>query len=1144
MANIESLVLDGLSLNGRTSYQDAVLTDGPLTYLRMPDLSGTAATNGASTGYSSNVRAAILALTPALFWRLNETAGTTITDSSGNGRNGTYSGITLNQTAIVPGDPSPDVCVNVPNSGTMNSTYVPNPNGTEVRTWMAFAKRTNTADDDVYWGQTGGSGGYSLKQNAGASSITLTNYSGTTVTWTTTGLSVNAIHHIALVHDAGVGSAELYVNGISCGLKTGITLSATANTATLGFAGVGGTWTGNISEFAIFERGLTPQEIARVASYMYVWTYGSTIAANLNQTSLLVGDLLDKSAKGVAADSNSKISGNILPLLASGTGSFTWEALVNRNGDSTSQMALASAGGSSAGMVIKDQPGSGGLYMGVNEGSVTGVTWGNGTIPSTGVHHLVVTYNNVTFTAEAFVDGVSKGTRTFSSGLNNLATMEFFRSVDGGFSRSWGGPIDEAAFYNGILSAARIQVHYVASVTSPTDIILQGYDVPPPNKRLEWAQSADFDGAALVRDPLCDNREVTLRLRIRQQSSKDSALAQLGVLSKKLEEAEQQPDGLPLVWTPADATKTMTMYVLSGVVESLPIVLDGDDQGWLLGAQQGGPSPVVNVKLTCKPYGYGTQFNTSSATSGATPYLNLVLPSIPGDVPAEGVLQVSDTAAQIRRHIEAGLEWRYFNAATSNIIDSDNMVTSGFQGTQTTRSGAYDPNASGNNVIRMICTNTTLAACGTGDQTHVGTFRVKARVYVSALTATTSLDAADKVKIRLTWQDGDGPLQSNAYASAPIQGQFCEVDLGIITISPSSTTTQRWAGQVEAYTGNLAGTDTVDVDYLLLVPAGEWYGKGHAELDPSDPPGTFTARDEFDQTAGAISGKTAPVGGNWTSAGDATDLAVVAGSTHDLERSTNLTETNGRWATIGSAATLSAAQVDVGLGGDFTCDIRGGVIIRFSGSVGTTENALVAYCEMITNTIKVAKFVNHTATVLGTYPFPSGFMSIVNQRQTLRLAADTWGRWWLYVARVGTLRLALSGKDPALATGGALASGTVGIYDRCVTLNGVFTGLRFYDNFGAWVPTTNFVLNASSQARFTSTGSGAQRLGTAATYFGDMPNFRGGRFLVPAAGDENRSSRILVKAYRNDIETEPSDQVTDGTSAICTLTPRYMVVPF
>jgi len=73
---------------------------------------------------------------------------------------------------------------------------------------------------------------------------------------------------------------------------------------------------------------------------------------------------------------------------------------------------------------------------------------------------------------------------------------------------------------------------------------------------------------------------------------------------------------------------------------------------------------------------------------------------------------------------------------------------------------------------------------------------------------------------------------------------------------------------------------------------------------------------------------------------------------------------------------------------------------------------------------------------------------------------------------------------------------------------------------------------------------GAIRQDSTGTYYGPVPAYRGSRFLVPPAGDENRTSRILVKAHRNDIETELSANVTDNLTIQAIVTPRYLVVPF
>ena len=132
-------------------------------------------------------------------------------------------------------------------------------------------------------------------------------------------------------------------------------------------------------------------------------------------------------------------------------------------------------------------------------------------------------------------------------------------------------------------------------------LTLEGLLCPPPRKRGEWATSADVDGAALIRDPLSDNREVVVRVRADQQATMDQALAKIAALSRKLEEAEQNPDGLGLVWTPAQATGALTFYVLSGQIEELPIETAGDAAGWFVKA------PVATLRLTAKSAAYGDE---------------------------------------------------------------------------------------------------------------------------------------------------------------------------------------------------------------------------------------------------------------------------------------------------------------------------------------------------------------------------------------------------------------------------------------------------------------------------------------------------------------------------------------------------------
>jgi hypothetical protein len=71
----------------------------------------------------------------------------------------------------------------------------------------------------------------------------------------------------------------------------------------------------------------------------------------------------------------------------------------------------------------------------------------------------------------------------------------------------------------------------------------------------------------------------------------------------------------------------------------------------------------------------------------------------------------------------------------------------------------------------------------------------------------------------------------------------------------------------------------------------------------------------------------------------------------------------------------------------------------------------------------------------------------------------------------------------------------------------------------------------------------AIRQDSTGTYYGPIPSHRGAHFFVPPAGDENRTSRVLVKARRSDIDTAVDANVTDSTTVAVHLTPRYSTVP-
>jgi hypothetical protein len=266
----------------------------------------------------------------------------------------------------------------------------------------------------------------------------------------------------------------------------------------------------------------------------------------------------------------------------------------------------------------------------------------------------------------------------------------------------------------------------------------------------------------------------------------------------------------------------------------------------------------VTIAMKAKPYWYGTETLTST-TSSSTPFVTAELVNNSGDVPALGRLIITDTATQSRRHVEWGLEGPLtYNASTSLLIDSDDMVTSGFGGTATTQSGAYDPNASGNSVIGITARTTPAAVAGTGNLSHIGAFRVIARVYSDASTLET----------RLSWRESDGTLISNSWKPHRGNSLWQELDLGSVSISAVLAGTQRWTGQFEMRT--TSGTATARLDYAVLVPVSAGYGKARGTYTYS--PGVLSGLDDFSAITAALDADTADLGGTWATSGSATDF--------------------------------------------------------------------------------------------------------------------------------------------------------------------------------------------------------------------------------------------------------------------------------
>lgn len=511
------------------------------------------------------------------------------------------------------------------------------------------------------------------------------------------------------------------------------------------------------------------------------------------------------------------------------------------------------------------------------------------------------------------------------------------------------------------------------------------------------------------------------------------------------------------------------------------------------------------------------QPNTTRSTE---PVLTLEVANVPGDVPAKIRAIVTDGATQSRRLVRAGLESRYYPTTSppALLIDSASLVTSGYSGTATTRTGGYNANG----VVRSNeLFSHELAMVGLGDLSHVGTFRVFARVYADAATTAT-------VYCRLSWREGSGPLRSNPWTTPPVVAAWAEVDLGIITIPEKILGTQRWTGQIDTYSA--VDNENLDVDYIYLMPVGEGYGVARAAISSAF--GTLVGYDGFTaRTAGATLGATAAqLGGTWATSGAATDFAAAdtPGTSETMTRATTL-EAGPRYAILGAT---NYTDLEVGISVFVTAGTpEASVIARYVDST----HYLVAQLQYSVSRLRVA--VNNggggqTVAVPWTPPY--------NAWCSLQLTVYTSGQ---LVAKAfdadGLITAEIVAQDAVLATGGALQTGLPAFAD---TNAFSLASARYYDNFYATVPSTEAVAcNSSQSIEFRQ--DGIIREDSTGTYWGPPPEPRGGLRGIPPAGTRSRKSRIAVVARRNDVLVAADDQIADNTVLQVALTPRFLVAP-
>lgn len=353
---------------------------------------------------------------------------------------------------------------------------------------------------------------------------------------------------------------------------------------------------------------------------------------------------------------------------------------------------------------------------------------------------------------------------------------------------------------------------------------LVSHAYPTPSVIAQWASSVSTEGA-LLGTKRHDNRQISITVDV-------DGLGALQDLEAKLAKLYREGGTIKRAYTDG---REIIFDVL---------VMDGYEPTF---DQTHHLADVTTVQftLTCAPYGRQAEITLDDHAETTLPVLVITEADIPGDMPALGRLVIDNDVAQAQGALWWGIQSRYYDAASTAALFYQGEACAMVNATAAV--GPTGASGSGSNVARSSALptgSTSIIAIGASAtaQTHVGTFRVFARVQAPATNAGT-------VSVGITWQTVvGGPLVTNAAvplvdsSDFPVEGSWALLDLGMISLPKVNVGTQGWIGHVYASSTSLS--DRVDIDWLLLLPVDEGSGES-ISYDPGDPDKVISASGSF-----------------------------------------------------------------------------------------------------------------------------------------------------------------------------------------------------------------------------------------------------------------------------------------------------------
>lgn len=507
---------------------------------------------------------------------------------------------------------------------------------------------------------------------------------------------------------------------------------------------------------------------------------------------------------------------------------------------------------------------------------------------------------------------------------------------------------------------------------------------------------------------------------------------------------------------------------------------------------------VLVIEYLPDPYGPELQVGSGSGRGAVT----VTCRDVPGDLPARCRIVIEDRSGVDQRGLVYAV--RPANpdpAAAMDFAAADLTPLSG----ATATGGRVD--VSSPPPIWMSVLSTEID--GVGPMTHVGAHRV-----LLLLNRVGAQPEDLPLQLRLEWSHG-GQVAPTLNEIRSWNGGAGWVDLGEVRVPRATAGPQRWQGRVLMHEPNQR---TVALHRLLVLPTDHAYGTvGASNVTPSVG-AAITAWDSFNHTPGTLDGNTAPAGGRWAGAG-ATGEFMCNGefAWRDTARESNGLF-SGRFAVLDG---VDADSTDVGVTLSIPYFFQAGQIMV--GQLARYKDArnwvggfrLATYGSPVW--VMIAKCVSGVVSILAT-----GFESVQYGAADCRLQVSPSGEV-VFTSNDVTVASA----DSDLASAGALARGTIGLYDTSTLPSPTSIGRRF-DNLFMMSPgrTIADAVTYASKSAELATG-GFQREDPAGA-FGrlvvapDLPR-------VPAGGDADVYVRVSRAPWGTPLSSGSEDDDIDVT---------------